>query len=153
MYFSKRNIIWRLLDFIVAGIFIYAGAIKVLSPVRFASDIDNYKMLPWAIAVRFAFYLPWLEILCGLGLIFRFLYRGGLIILTGLTFIFIGTSVIAKARGLDITCGCFGHVSKDWSFTTHLALDLAILLILIVSFARASGLHVRVRPFGELYRP
>src|SRR4029453_19007087 len=116
MDFFRHNILYRLLDLIVGGIFIYAGVVKVLSPVGFASDIDNYKMLPWAIAVRLAFYLPWLEILCGLGLIFRFLYRGGLVILTGLTFIFIGASVIAKARGLDITCGCFGHVSKDWTF-------------------------------------
>jgi putative oxidoreductase len=128
MDFSKRNIIWRLLDLIVAGIFIYAGVIKALNPLRFASDIDNYKMLPWAIGVRLAFYLPWLEMLCGLALIFRFLYRGGLMILTGLTFIFIAASIISKARGLDITCGCFGHASKNWSFTTHLAVDLAILI-------------------------
>jgi hypothetical protein len=28
---------------------------------------------------------------------------------------------------LDITCGCFGHASKDWSVSTHLALDLVLL--------------------------
>ena len=73
---------WRIVDLIVGGIFIYAGVIKILDPVQFANDIDNYKSLPWFISVRLAFYLPWLEILCGLALIFRFLYRGGLSILT-----------------------------------------------------------------------
>jgi hypothetical protein len=131
MDLPSRNILYRLLDLIVAGIFIYAGVIKALNPLRFASDIDNYKMLPWAIGVRLAFYLPWLEMLCGLALIFRFLYRGGLTILTGLTLIFIAASIISKARGLDITCGCFGHASKNWSFTTHLAVDLSILIALI----------------------
>jgi putative oxidoreductase len=58
------------------------------------------------------------------------MYRGGLLILTALISIFIAASVIAKARGLDITCGCFGHASKNWSFTTHLALDFAILIAL-----------------------
>jgi hypothetical protein len=54
-----------------------------------------------------------------------------LFILTALTFIFIAASIIAKARGLDITCGCFGHASKNWNFTTHLGLDFAILITLI----------------------
>jgi uncharacterized membrane protein YphA (DoxX/SURF4 family) len=126
-----RNILWRIVGLIVGGIFIYAGVIKALDPLRFATDIDNYKMLPWAIGVRLAFYLPWLEILCGLAVILGLLYRGGLSILTALTLIFIGASIIAKARGLDITCGCFGHASKNWSFTSHLAVDLAILVALV----------------------
>jgi hypothetical protein len=54
-----------------------------------------------------------------------------LFILTALTFIFIAASIIAKVRGLDITCGCLGHTSKNWSFTAHLALDFAILITLI----------------------
>ena len=112
---------------IVGGIFIYAGVIKALDPIRFASDIDNYKILPWAVGVRLAFYLPWLEILCGLALIARHLYRGGLSILTALASIFILATIAAMIRGLDITCGCFGHASKNWSFTAHLALDLLLL--------------------------
>jgi len=39
--------IWRAVDLIVAAVFIYAGAIKALDPIRFADDIDNYKILPW----------------------------------------------------------------------------------------------------------
>jgi hypothetical protein len=102
-----------------------------MDPVTFANDIDNYKILPWPLAVRLAFYLPWLEMLCGLALILRLFYRGGLFILTGLVSIFIIASVVAKARGLDITCGCFGHASKNWNFSGHLALDLAIFAALI----------------------
>jgi len=128
--------LWRILDLIVGGIFIYAGVIKALEPVQFANDIDNYKTLPWFISVRLAFYLPWLEIVCGLTLIFRFLYRGGLSILTALILIFVGATIAAKARGLDITCGCFGHASKNWNFTSHLLLDLLILAVALVLFSR-----------------
>src|SRR5437879_2866438 len=125
-----KSFSWRISALIIGGIFIYAGVIKAMDPVAFANDIDNYKILPWLLAVRLAFYLPWLEMLCGLALILRFFYRGGLFILTGLTFVFIAASVVAKARGLDITCGCFGHASKNWNFSGHLALDLAILAAL-----------------------
>jgi len=124
--------IWRAVDLIVAAVFIYAGAIKVLDPIRFAGDIDNYKILPWTIGVWLAFYLPWLEIFCGLALIARRLYLGGLSILTALICVFIVATVAAKVRGLDITCGCFGHASKNWSFSTHLALDLVLLAALFI---------------------
>jgi|SRR4030095_6018806 putative oxidoreductase len=124
------KILWRILDLVIGGVFIYAGVIKVLDPVQFANDIDNYKSLPWFVSVRLALYLPWLEILCGIALVFRFLYRGGLSILTALILVFIGVTVAAKVRGLDITCGCFGHASEHWSFSQHMALDLAIFIAL-----------------------
>jgi len=60
MDLPSRNILWRIVALIIGGIFIYAGAIKAMDPVGFASDIDNYKILPWSLAVRLAFYLPWL---------------------------------------------------------------------------------------------
>jgi putative oxidoreductase len=129
--FARRKVAWRIVDFAVGGVFVYAGVLKALDPVRFAMDIDNYKIVPWFISVAMSFYLPWLEILGGLALISRFLYRGGLSILTALVLIFIGATMAAKARGLDITCGCFGHASEHWSFPQHMAIDLAILAVLI----------------------
>jgi putative oxidoreductase len=132
--------VWRIVDLIVGGIFIYAGAIKVLDPVQFATDIDNYKILPWPISVGLAFYLPWLEIFSGLALILRRLYLGGLSILTALVAVFLAATIAAKIRGLDITCGCFGHASQNWNFPAHLTVDLAILgALLALSFRVVSG--------------
>jgi putative oxidoreductase len=136
--------VWRIVDVIIGAIFIYAGAIKVLDPVQFAIDIDNYKILPWTIAVGLAFYLPWLEMFCGLALILRRLYHGSLSILTGLVAVFLVATIAAKVRGLDITCGCFGHASQNWNFPTHLAVDLAILgALLALSFRVLSGNRLR----------
>jgi uncharacterized membrane protein YphA (DoxX/SURF4 family) len=133
--------LFRVLAILVGAVFIYAGAVKVLDAMGFAHDIDNYKTLPWPLSVRLAFYLPWLEILCGLALITRRLYLGGLTILTGLITVFILTSIAAKARGLDITCGCFGHASKGWSFASHILVDFAILaaLLLVWVFGRSQN--------------
>ena len=137
---QTSKIIWRIVDLIVAGIFIYAGTLKAFDPVQFASDVDNYKILPWPVSVAVAFYLPWLEIFCALGLIFRFLYRGALSILTASIVVFTLATIAAKVRGLDITCGCFGHASQHWSFPSHLVTNLAILVALLaLLFKAASG--------------
>ncbi|PYJ53865.1 MAG: DoxX family protein [Verrucomicrobia bacterium] len=136
---AKVKFAWRIMDLVVGGVFIYAGVVKAFQPVRFASDIDNYKILPWTISVGLAFYLPWLEILCGLALILRRLYLGGLSILTALVLIFSGVTIAAKVRGLDITCGCFGHASQNWSFSGHLALDLVILAALLALYFKVTS--------------
>ncbi len=138
--------IWRSLPFIIGAIFIYAGAIKALDPVQFANDIDNYKILPRTVGVGLAFYLPWLEMFCGFSLISRFFYGGALAVLTGLTSVFLLATVAAKVRGLDITCGCFGHASQNWSFPAHLAVDLAILAALLALSLSARAIDYRPSP-------
>jgi putative oxidoreductase len=137
---SFRGIACRIAPILLGALFIYAGAVKLLDPVRFAGDIENYHLLPWPVGVRLAFYLPWLEILCGLALIFRRLYSGALVLVFALMLVFIGATISAKVRGLDISCGCFGHVSDQLSFAWHLVLDFAILAgigaLLFLSFAQ-----------------
>jgi uncharacterized membrane protein YphA (DoxX/SURF4 family) len=118
---------WRIVAIAIGLLFIYAGAVKVADAVGFARDIDNYKMLPWPASVALALYLPWLEILSGLALITRLLFRGAVLLVTGLMVIFIVATVAAKMRGLDVSCGCFGHASQYLSFTWHLALDFLLL--------------------------
>ena len=122
----------RLVGIIIGGLFIYAGVVKIIEPVEFARDIDNYKMLPWRLGVFLALYLPWLEIFCGLALITRVLYRGSVFIVTALTSLFIVASIVAKVRGLDVSCGCFGHASKYLNFSWHLALDFGLLVGLLL---------------------
>jgi putative oxidoreductase len=152
------RVLARILDFVLAAVFIFAGLAKIFdldhviadfqylrfgdalvhlrqlsfaNPVEFANGIDNYKILPWLLSVALAFYLPWLEIFCGLGLVFRRFYGGALSILTALVVIFLAATIAAKVRGLDITCGCFGHASQHWNFSAHLGLDLVLFGLVI----------------------
>jgi len=128
----------RIVAIVIGGLFIYAGVVKIIDPVEFARDIDNYKMLPWQPSVWLALYLPWLEIFCGLALITRILFRGGVFIVTALMSLFIIISIAAKARGLDVSCGCFGHASKYLNFSWHLALDFLLLGGLLFLWKRPS---------------
>lgn len=157
--YRTANVLWRIIDLIVAALFIFAGIAKILNldqliadlqhlrfatafadlgnlsladPAEFAHDINNFRILPWTISVALGFYLPWLEILCGLGLVFRVLYRGAVSILAALIVVFTLATIAAKVRGLDITCGCFGHASQHWSLTAHLVTNLSILAALVV---------------------
>src|SRR5438045_5434180 len=115
------RVLSRILDFILAGIFIYAGALKAFDPVQFANDIDNYKILPWPVSVALAFYLPWLEIFCALGLVFRFLYRGALSILSVSIAVFPLATRAAKVGGLDITSRRFAHTHERATLYRDLA--------------------------------
>jgi putative oxidoreductase len=143
---AQMKLVWRIVALLVGVVFIFAGLSKIvdfqsfrfLDPMDFARGIDNYKILPWTFSVWLAFYLPWLEIICGIALLFRRLYSGALAILLALLLVFIVATVAAKMHGIDISCGCFGHLSDQLSFAWHLALDCAIL-------AGLCGLLVRNR--------
>jgi putative oxidoreductase len=128
---AKRSVIATALALIVGGLFIYAGVLKVWDPIKFAKDIANFHILPWPIGVRMAFYLPWLEIICGLALITGWMRRGAVGILTALTVIFIIATISAKVRGIDLDCGCFGSATKNLTFAWHMVIDFALLGALI----------------------
>jgi len=116
----------------IAAIFIYAGITKAIAPLRFITDIDNFRLLPWVMTVGLAFYLPWLEIICGVALLVQRLDRGAVLILLVLTSIFLVAITSARIRGIDISCGCFGHAAKDLSFASHLALNFGIIAVLLI---------------------
>ena len=137
---------WTVLAILAGALFVYAGALKAWDPVGFASDIENYHIVPWWFGVRAAFYLPWLEIVCGLALIFRRFDSGALVLVLTLMLGFIGASIAAKVRGIDVSCGCFGAASKNLSFTWHLVLDFAILAALAALWMKRSRQAAASRP-------
>jgi len=100
-----------LLRIFIGGLFVVAGALKVLDPAQFAADIDHYHLLPYFAVAPLALYLPWLEIICGFAAMAGTARRSALVLLLGLTVIFTIAVASAWIRGLDITCGCFGAAS------------------------------------------
>lgn len=122
----------RFLALVAGAVFVYAGVLKVRDPLEFANDIQNYHFLPWTVGVRLAFYLPWLEILGGLALIFHRFFAGALAITGALMLGFIGATIWAKAQGINVACGCFGAASSNLTFTSHLLLNGSILVLLAI---------------------
>ena len=130
--FNWRLVVGRALAVLAGAVFVYAGVLKMRDPLQFANDVSNYRIIPWRIGVRLAFYLPWLEILCGLALIFQRAFAGALAITGALIFIFIGATIWAKIQGIDVACGCFGSASSNLTLTWHLVINSSILALLIV---------------------
>ncbi len=113
---------------ILAGVFLYAGALKVKEPIRFAEDIRNYQLVSDPVPAALALSLPWLEILAALGVLTGLLYRGSLVILAGMVVTFIAAIASAWARGLDISCGCFGERSAGaTNYPLHLFENFVLL--------------------------
>jgi len=93
---------------LLAAAFLYAGILKALDPAAFALAIDNFRLLPFPAAAALALYLPWLEIVAGLGVLWPRFRGGALAVLVGLCGGFAGAIASAVLRDLDIGCGCFG---------------------------------------------
>ena len=91
----------------------YAGAMKLIEPpATFAEEIGNYRLLP-ALAPAAAATLPAVEVVAGLALI---LLRGGwrqgaALLNLSLLLVFTAAVASARARGIDLRCGCFGGES------------------------------------------
>ena len=114
----------------VGGVFIYAGALKAIDPAQFARDVDNFRLLPYAASCAVALYLPWLEILAGSALALGVMRRGAVLILGAMLSVFVVALSSAWARGLDITCGCFGQGQNHSNYPLSLLLDLILLAAL-----------------------
>jgi len=129
----------------IGGVFVYAGAVKAGVARNLGDDIRHYDLVPWPVVVTLlAVYLPWVEIAAGLAVIFRRLYLGGLVAIAGLMIVFTAALGSAWARGLDISCGCFGkgEAKIREHFPSLLARDLAMLAgagILLAGEAKAPG--------------
>ncbi len=91
----------------LAALFIYASLDKIAHPAAFATAIGHYQLLPWFPAALLAAILPWLELFCGLALLFNRATAGAALLVAGMNLVFILALTAALVRGLDISCGCF----------------------------------------------
>ena len=110
------NWLRRILALLFGGAFVYAGFLKLRDPARFLIDIRSFDMLGDPYAAWLALGLPWLEILCGLAVIFEVFRRGGLLLLNLALIGFFAAIGYAKSRGLSIQCGCFGGSDTESNY-------------------------------------
>lgn len=143
------KIIQFLLRLAVAGVFLYAGVVKIWdfrhgesATPDFTIAIQHYKLLPTPdLSVLLAVYLPWLEVTAALGLFVRRVALGAAVAVTGMTVVFLGALGSAWARGLDISCGCFGKHEVSTNIPESMLGDavlLGVALVLVVAEVRRS---------------
>ena len=108
----KNKYIQLLFRYILGAVFIYASLDKILMPGNFSDLIDNYHVTPIQINNLIALFLPWIELLIGIGLITGILLEGSILLVIGLLFLFIIILSQAVARGIDTHCGCFKTIES-----------------------------------------
>jgi uncharacterized membrane protein YphA (DoxX/SURF4 family) len=119
-------IVRRVLRLIVGGVFIAAGAVKIMEPAAFAVDIGNYRLLPHELINLVAITLPWIELGAGLLLVAGFWKQASASLIALMMAVFLMAIGQALARGLDVRCGCFGTVEARKVGVVALAQDAGL---------------------------
>lgn len=121
----------------MAGVLGVAGLLKLRDPALFAQDIANYNLVPRTALWSLAYLLPPLELVSAAAL-FHPRYRpAGWLLCGGLFTLFAGAVASAVARGLDVSCGCFGSaMTVSW---WHLAGNLVLAALCFWQFRQQTG--------------
>ena len=126
------------LSIILGVVFVCAGVLKIMDPVAFYHNIVLYHLMDDDFSWRLAHYLPWLEVIAGVGVINRVSRPSSALVLAVLLLVFMGVVGSAWNRGLNIECGCFGRFSGTRSYSWVLIRDFVLLLAIL--YLAAPGL-------------
>jgi len=120
---SKVAVAWA---WVLGALFIYAGALKFWRPDLLLADIESYHLLPYRLAYLWSYFLPALEIVGGVALYHHAWRKVAAGLLLALCVIFILALLSAWARGLDISCGCFGGAETKANYPVLIGRDLLL---------------------------
>jgi len=123
-------------------LFIGACVHKIAEPASFALDIATYGILPLAAINSVAIVLPWIELFAGAMLISGWRTRAASLLIAVMMLVFLAALVIALARGLDMSCGCFAAQGAEEDPISRVTLlrDLAWLSLALFVLAFDRGL-------------
>ena len=102
--FSKG--LYGIIRILLAILFLYGGAVKLMDPRAFARIISSYNLVPEVLLPFAAVGLPLLEVAAGLALLCDI--RGGLAAVSSLLSLFLVALGYGIMQGLEADCGCFG---------------------------------------------
>ncbi len=135
----NKSILWGF-RFVVGGVFIWAGLLKILDPLEFSQNIANYRIFSRDLSFLIALVLPWLEVLCGILVILGIFRPAGLLLLSGLLGVFLILITVTILRGLDVDCGCFGSMGRHVDYRLLLT-DIVLLYLTLNIFVSSLRSH------------
>ena len=129
----KKLRVFQFLEFVcrlgLGALFIYSALAKISDPYDFAFSVMRYRVLPDFTIGVFSLTMPMLELLAGLSMLFTKWLRESALLVTGMFAMFIVALVQALARGLEISCGCFGVPSVGGREEILMALVRDVVLV------------------------
>jgi len=125
-------------------LFAASAAMKFADVGQFAAAVENYRILPPALAAATAWMIPALEALAAAGLLLPAARGGAAWLAAALLALFTAAIAINLARGRrDIDCGCFGAALRQqlsgWLVARNAVLLLAVAVAALPAHPRALG--------------
>lgn len=122
---------------ILAAIFLVSSYGKLVDIERYSVDaVYNFGILPVEplnIARFFGLIMPFIELLCALGLLFGVLTRLSALGITLMSLAFFISKAIVLSQGRSIECGCFGAVIDTLaSVTIYMDIPMMLMGLLIM---------------------
>lgn len=118
-----------LMRFGLGFVFVWAASTKLVDPGSLAKTMSAYKLLPVELLGPVAYFLPGLELLAGLGLIFGVWLRGATLWVNLMLLLFLAVLWYGQSLGLEVDCGCFGPATTGASAREAIIRDLIMLPI------------------------
>jgi uncharacterized membrane protein YphA (DoxX/SURF4 family) len=141
--------------FMIGGVFVVAGYLKLQDPRGFAMVIDGYGLVPGRFDLPLAYGLSWLEVISGIGLIFNM--RWALELVIAQLALFIVVLGYGMHIGLNADCGCFGAddpLGQAYhSMTSSLIRDVVMLIGCGLLFWKRVACNEPPRPFSVFLKP
>ncbi len=106
---------------------------KIMNPADFARAIRAYGLIPGLLSPIPAILLPWLELVCGVSLIFGIFRLAALHIAMFLFGLFAMVVGYALLMGLTIDCGCGVALAGSTVSLSKLLLNLLFLFLAITA--------------------
>lgn len=128
---------------ILAAFFLVSSYGKLVDIERYSVDaVYNFGILPMFLARPFGLIMPFVELFCGLGLLFGVLTRLSALGIALMSLSFFIAKAIVLSQGRSIECGCFGAVIDTLASVTIFMdfpiMFLALLVVLSPSATRHS---------------
>lgn len=117
---------------VVALMFIIVGVGKIAHPQEFAREISNYQILPVILINPMAVFLPWLELITGILILFGIQLRANAIIVAAMLIVFTTAVAIAVAKGLSINCGCYSQIAAQKVGIPKILENLGLILLSLI---------------------
>jgi uncharacterized membrane protein YphA (DoxX/SURF4 family) len=136
----------------LGAVFIVSAVTKVLNPLLFIFNVENYKLLPGPLAQAYGWALPWAEMGTGLalalGLLTPWAGAAALAMLTS----FLIAMVVAILQKRHVECTCFGLLYREKVGWNTVARDLVLagLAVLVVLLPGRSPLAEALRGRASL---
>ena len=119
---------------VLGGVFVWAGAAKLVQIPSFVETVAAFDMLPADWAAPFALSVIWIELIAGGLLLLDIWPRSNALVVLVLLVIFSAALGINMYRGNDVTCGCFGgdgEASLAWSLLRDVLLAGGATVLLV----------------------